>query len=42
MAAGIVGAKKVVIPVVARLPNMERLAEFNRVVLDFLSAQPDF
>ncbi len=37
LAAGITGAKKVVIPGVAHLPNMEKPKEFNRIVLDFLS-----
>jgi len=37
IAAGITGAKKVIIPGVAHLPNMEKPAEFNRIVLDFLS-----
>ena len=35
--AGIAGAKKVTIPGVAHLPNMEKPEEFNRHVLDFLS-----
>ncbi|HEY8742536.1 MAG TPA: alpha/beta fold hydrolase [Chloroflexota bacterium] len=33
---GIAGARKVVIPEVAHLPNMERPELFNRLVLDFL------
>jgi 3-oxoadipate enol-lactonase len=33
---GIAGARKVVFPGVAHMVNMERPAEFNRVVLDFL------
>lgn len=37
VATGIPGAKKVVIPGVAHLPNMEEPKEFNRIVLDFLS-----
>ncbi len=37
MATGIPGAKKVVIPGVAHLPNMEKPKKFNRIVLDFLS-----
>jgi 3-oxoadipate enol-lactonase len=35
---GIPGARKVVIPGVAHYPNMERPAEFNRFVLEFLEA----
>jgi pimeloyl-ACP methyl ester carboxylesterase len=31
------GAKKVLIPNTAHLPNLERPAEFNQIVLDFLS-----
>ncbi|WP_440947331.1 alpha/beta fold hydrolase [Methanosarcina sp. T3] len=31
------GAKKVVIPDTAHLPNMEKPAEFSKIVLDFLS-----
>ncbi len=34
--AGIAGARKVIIPGVAHMVNMERPAEFNRLVLDFL------
>ncbi len=37
MAAGIPGAKKVILPGCAHLPNMERPEEFNRVVLEFLA-----
>jgi len=37
VATGIPGAKRVVIPGVAHLPNMEKPEEFNRIVLDFLS-----
>jgi len=37
VATGIPGAKKVIIPGVAHLPNMEKPKEFNRIVLDFLS-----
>jgi pimeloyl-ACP methyl ester carboxylesterase len=36
LAAEIPGARKVVIPGVAHMVNMERPAEFNRLVLDFL------
>jgi len=36
---GIAGAQKAVIPDVAHAPNMERPADFNRLVLDFLDAQ---
>ncbi|RPI80848.1 MAG: alpha/beta hydrolase [Chloroflexi bacterium] len=36
MAGTIPGAQKAIIPGSAHLPNMERPAEFNRVVLDFL------
>jgi pimeloyl-ACP methyl ester carboxylesterase len=36
LAGGVPGARKVVIPGVAHYPNMERPAEFNRVVLEFL------
>jgi 3-oxoadipate enol-lactonase len=38
LAAGIPGARKVVIPGVAHYPNMERPADFNRLVLEFLEA----
>jgi 3-oxoadipate enol-lactonase len=38
LAEGIPGARKVVIPRVAHYPNMERPAEFNRLVLEFLRA----
>jgi pimeloyl-ACP methyl ester carboxylesterase len=38
LAEGIPGARKVVIPGVAHYPNMERPAEFNRLVLEFLEA----
>ncbi len=38
LAAGIPGARKVVIENTAHVPNMERPAEFNRLVLDFLSS----
>jgi len=33
----ILGARKVEMPVVAHVPNMERPDEFNRIVLDFLA-----
>ena len=36
MAAGIKGAKKHIIRDAAHVPNMEKPAPFNRVVLDFL------
>jgi len=36
MAAAIPGARRVIIPNCAHLPNMEQPAEFNRVVVDFL------
>jgi 3-oxoadipate enol-lactonase len=38
LTAGISGARKVVIHDAAHLPNMEKPAEFNRLVLDFLAA----
>jgi 3-oxoadipate enol-lactonase len=37
LAAGIPGAALMVLPGTAHLPNMERPAEFNRVVLEFLA-----
>jgi pimeloyl-ACP methyl ester carboxylesterase len=37
LAEGITGARKVVLPGLAHYPNMERPAEFNRIVLDFLA-----
>ena len=37
LADGIAGAQKVVMPGLAHYPNMERPAEFNRIVLDFLA-----
>jgi 3-oxoadipate enol-lactonase len=37
VADGIAGAEKVVIPGVAHLPNMEKPAEYNRIVLGFLA-----
>jgi len=37
LAAGITGARKVVIPFTAHLPNMEQPAAFNRIVSDFLA-----
>jgi pimeloyl-ACP methyl ester carboxylesterase len=33
------GAKKVLMANTAHLPNMERPAEFNRLVLDFLGSR---
>ena len=36
VAAGIAGARLVAVPDAPRLMNMERPAEFNRLVLDFL------
>jgi pimeloyl-ACP methyl ester carboxylesterase len=33
----VAGARKVFIPGVAHLPNMEKPEEFNRIVLDFLN-----
>jgi pimeloyl-ACP methyl ester carboxylesterase len=36
MAAAIPGAKKVIIPECAHVPNMEKPAEFNQAVLEFL------
>jgi 3-oxoadipate enol-lactonase len=36
LAGGIAGAERVDLPGTAHLPNMERPAEFNRVVLEFL------
>ncbi len=38
LTAGIPGAREAVIHGAAHLPNMERPAEFNRIVLDFLAA----
>lgn len=38
LASGIAGARQVVIPGTAHMLNMEQPAEFNRIVLDFLSA----
>jgi 3-oxoadipate enol-lactonase len=40
LATGIAGARKVILPGVAHMVNMERPAEFNRLVLDFLNSQP--
>ncbi|MDP9364254.1 MAG: alpha/beta hydrolase, partial [Chloroflexota bacterium] len=37
LAAGIPGARRAVIPNTAHLPNLERPAEFNRLVLEFLA-----
>ena len=31
------GAQKVIMPGTTHLPNMEKPAEFNRIVIDFLS-----
>ena len=36
---GISGAKKVVMSGVAHRPNMEKAAEFNQIVLDFLTGR---
>jgi pimeloyl-ACP methyl ester carboxylesterase len=36
LANGIQGAQKVVMPNTAHLPNMEKPAEFNQIVLEFL------
>jgi len=36
MAEGIKGARKVIIPGAAHIPSMEKPAEFNRIVLEFL------
>ena len=38
LARGIAGAQRVVMPGLAHYPNMERPAEFNRLVLEFLEA----
>jgi pimeloyl-ACP methyl ester carboxylesterase len=40
LAEGIPGARKVVMPGVAHLPNMEQPDDFNRIVLGFLAALP--
>jgi pimeloyl-ACP methyl ester carboxylesterase len=40
LAGGIPGAERVVLGGTAHLPNMERPAEFNRVVLEFLARLP--
>lgn len=40
MAGAIPGAKAFILPGCAHLPSMERPAEFNRAVLDFLSGLP--
>jgi pimeloyl-ACP methyl ester carboxylesterase len=37
LATGIKGARKVVIPGAAHIPSMEKPAEFNRILLDFLA-----
>jgi pimeloyl-ACP methyl ester carboxylesterase len=34
------GAKKIILPDSAHVPNMEKSTEFNRIVLDFLSTRP--
>ena len=39
LAAGIAGARQVILPNVAHLPPMEAPDEFNRLVLDFLGAR---
>jgi pimeloyl-ACP methyl ester carboxylesterase len=39
LAANIQGARKVIIPDTAHLPNMEKPEQFNRVVLEFLREQ---
>ncbi|MGH2584980.1 MAG: alpha/beta fold hydrolase [Dehalococcoidia bacterium] len=39
LASGIEGARQVVIPGVAHMVNMERPAEFNQIVLDFLHSR---
>jgi pimeloyl-ACP methyl ester carboxylesterase len=36
LAANIRGARKIIIPDTAHLPNMEKPEQFNRVVLEFL------
>lgn len=41
LAKGIAGARKVVFPGVAHMVNMERPAEFNRLVLEFLGGLPE-
>jgi pimeloyl-ACP methyl ester carboxylesterase len=38
MADGIAGARFEVIPQTGHLPNLERTAEFNRLLADFLAA----
>jgi 3-oxoadipate enol-lactonase len=38
--SGIAGAKKIVMPGTAHLPNMEQPATFNRIVRDFLAGLP--
>lgn len=40
LAVGIAGARKVVMPDTAHVPNMEQPAAFNRLVLDFLAGVP--
>jgi len=39
LASGIAGARQVIIPGVAHMVNMERPAEFNQIVLDFLRSR---
>ena len=41
LTTGIAGAQQAIIPGVAHMVNMERPAEFNRLVLDFLLARRD-
>ena len=41
LAAAVAGARRAVIAGAAHLPNMERPAEFNRLVLDFLARAPE-
>ncbi len=38
LAATIPGARKIVLPNTAHVPNMEQPEEFNRLVLDFLDS----
>jgi 3-oxoadipate enol-lactonase len=40
LAGGIPGARRVVLPGTGHLPNMERPATFNRLVLEFLASRP--
>jgi pimeloyl-ACP methyl ester carboxylesterase len=39
LANGVRGAKKVILSDTAHMPNMEKPAEFNRIVLDFLNSK---